>query len=279
MDKQKTLAKLRNAETIYTLVSACTKMPFVHCDEETFDDEILIYFSEEDIKRGGQKLIDKKHPVQVVKVDQTHRLHFFTNLYTMGVNAILVNGFLEDELRIQLPELVNRPGLKSQSEGKVWLENPELHLTSLYFMQEVRRQKLDKLTGELNEMQDEIIAHFQKGKYIAVLHNDNGIPLLKQPNGDVYQPIFTDALEFQKFGNKDKQFKAVVVDAQKLPEVLASDAKGVVVNPFGVNLQLPIMRKAAPGKPAAGQPIPERPVPGQSAPEQPASGESISKHE
>ncbi len=249
MDKQKALIELRNAEQIYVIMSACTKMPFVYCDDETFDDEVFIYFSEEDIKREGERFIKDKQPVQIAKVDTKNRLHFYTSLYTMGVNCIVVNGYMADELKIQLPELVNRPGQSSQAEGKVWIENPELHLTSLYFMQEVRRQKLEKLTDELNEMQEEILAHFQKGKYIAALHGDNGIPLLKQKNGDSYQPVFTDALEFQKFNNQSKQFKAVVIEAKKIPDVLASDAKGVVVNPFGVNLQLPIVRRETENKP------------------------------
>ena len=38
--KQETLAALRNPGELYVIMSAATKMPFVKCDEETFDDEI-----------------------------------------------------------------------------------------------------------------------------------------------------------------------------------------------------------------------------------------------
>ena len=39
--KQETLAALRNPGELYVIMSAATKMPFVKCDEETFDDEIF----------------------------------------------------------------------------------------------------------------------------------------------------------------------------------------------------------------------------------------------
>ena len=256
MDKQKMLSDLRGAKEIFVAMSLCTKMPYVVCDPETFDDEVLIYFSEEDMKREGKRLIEKKIPIQIAKVEAAQMLNFYANLYTMGVNCVLVNQYLDSETRIQLSELVHRPGNGKTPDGQVWIENPGLHLTALYFMQELRRQKLDALTDELKELQEEILADYSKGQYIAAFHENNGIPLLKQQNGDAYQPIFTDALEFRKF-NKDNQFKAVVVAATKIPEVLAGEAKGVVVNPFGVNLQLPIVKRAAKkpeGQAAEGKP-------------------------
>ena len=69
------------------------------------------------------------------------------------------------------------------------------------------------------------------------------MPLLKHPSGDTYQPIFTDPIEFGKF-NREKKFKAAIVEATKIPDVLVKEAKGVVVNPTGVNLQLPIKKRA-----------------------------------
>ena len=57
MDKQQVLNQLRNAKEIYVIMSLCTKMPYVVCDKETFDDEVLLYFKEEDIRREGKRLI------------------------------------------------------------------------------------------------------------------------------------------------------------------------------------------------------------------------------
>ena len=77
-----------------------------------------------------------------------------------------------------------------------------------------------------------------------------GVPLLKQKNGDAYQPIFTDIIEFGKFNSKN-QFKAIAVTADKIPSILVKEAKGVVVNPFGVNLQMPITKRTVPNPEAA----------------------------
>ena len=46
--KQETFAALRNPGELYVIMSAATKMPFVKCDEETFDDEIFLYYQMED---------------------------------------------------------------------------------------------------------------------------------------------------------------------------------------------------------------------------------------
>ncbi len=243
-EKQAAIRILSKSEELYVLISLCTKMPFVMCDPETFDDEIFIYEKEEDIKREGKRFVDQKIPLQIAKVARKDFLNFYANVFTMGVNCVVLNGYMPDMFKLQLSEMVKKPGQKLPN-GQIWVENPGLHLTALYFMQEVRRQKLSELTDELKEMLEEILADYEKGTYVAAVHENNGIPLLKQKNGDVFQPVFTDILEFGKF-NKDNQLKAVIVTAAKIPEILAEDAKGVVINPFGVNLQLPITKR--PGK-------------------------------
>ena len=152
MDKQQVLNQLRNAKEIYVIMSLCTRMPYVVCDKETFDDEVLIYFTEEDVKREGKRLVEEKIPVQIAKVDANQMLHFYGNLYTMGVNCLMVDQYMDSECRIQLPELVSRPGQNKpdtpEAEKKTWIENPSLHLTALYFMQELRKQKISMTLTE-----------------------------------------------------------------------------------------------------------------------------------
>lgn len=240
-EKQAAMRTLSGARELYVLISLCTKMPFVMCDPETFDDEIFIYEKEEDIRREGKRFVDQKIPLQIAKVEQKDFLNFYANLFTMGVNCVVLNGYMPGEYKLQLSDMVKKPGQKLPN-GQVWVENPGLHLTAIYFLQEVRRQKLSELTDELKEMQEEILADYGKGTYVAAFHENNGVPLLKQKNGDAFQPVFTDILEFRKF-NKDNQFKAAMVTAAKIPEILAGEAKGVVINPFGINLQLPITKR------------------------------------
>lgn len=244
------LERLRTAPELFSLMSVCTKEPYVVCDGETYDDEVFLFFDVEEAKKEGERLLAEKIPVNVLKLENNQMLSFYTGLYTMGINALSV---MEGGKRtlVQLTDFVRRRKNEDIPEGKVWVENPALHLTALYFIQEARRRPIQEMTEETKGMQEELLAHFSKGRYIFPIRKDGkGVPLAKLPNGDVYQPIFTDILEFQKF-NREDQLKAVVVDAPKIPQVLAAEAKGVILNITGINLPLPINRpKQAPKAPA-----------------------------
>ena len=91
-----------------------------------------------------------------------------------------------------------------------------------------------------------MMVHFWEGTVLlAVEENGNRIPLLKKKDGKPYQPIFTDLHEFNKFYNvnRNMKYRLMTVKANKMPMVLAKEAEGAVVNPFGVNLILDIKRK------------------------------------
>ena len=47
---RETLQSLRTPGELYVIMSGATKLPFVVCNPETFDDEILLYHREEDAK-------------------------------------------------------------------------------------------------------------------------------------------------------------------------------------------------------------------------------------
>lgn len=241
MDKKEFLKKLKDGKELYVLISACTKCPYVLCDPETFDDQVFLLFDEEEAKQEVQRLRGEGVPVMAAKLEPPQYLMFYTSLYTLGVNAILARDGEQKEL-IQLSEVVMRAESKKE-EGHVWVENPQLHLTALYLMQELRKGKSPSPSKELQELQEEINAHFARGRYIQPVRKEaQGIPLLKMPQGDKFQPIFTDILEFEKF-NRDKSLRPVVVPANKIPDVLAPEAAGVVINPLGVNLPLKVARR------------------------------------
>ena len=246
--KQETLAALRNPGELYVIMSAVTKLPFVKCDDETFDDEIFLYYRVEDAKEKAKELLDQKYLTAVAKLEDRQLLGFYTGLYTMGVNCLAVNYGTDTQIIIQLTELVVRKDPAGLPEGKKVVENPALHLTAIYFMQEMRRQEKPQPTDELKELQEELLAHYSKGSYIIAVQPDNQIPVLKLKNGDVYQPVFTDILELQKF-IKGKKMRTAVIAAEKIPDILVGEAKGVVLNPMGVNVQLNVARKKKPVKP------------------------------
>ena len=45
------LERLRTAPELFSLMSVCTKEPYVVCDGETYDDEVFLFFDVEEAKK------------------------------------------------------------------------------------------------------------------------------------------------------------------------------------------------------------------------------------
>lgn len=244
--KQTTMINLQKAEEVYLLVSLCTTEPYIVCDEETYDDQIYIYFNKEAAQKAAAKLMGEKIPVKMVTISKNIYLPFYSSLFSMGVNRIVVDAGTDSEIGIQLSELVKRGQNPNGGEKQIVIENPELHLTALYYMQEVKRDAKAQQREDVKELYEEMLNHFQKGKYIVPARGDSKeVPLLKQQNGDTFYPIFTDLLEFQKFctSHKEEKWQSGIIEAQNLHKVIPDGVKGVTVNPMGVNLLLQMVKK------------------------------------
>lgn len=238
--KQDTMEKMRNSEAVYVILSDYTHMPYVACDPETFDDEVFLYFEEDDAKEAVERFAKDQEITRAARLEKNGFLAFYTNLFAMGVNCIMMNQGTGREVAVQLGELVRRPEADKLPAGQVRIENPEFHLTALYYMQKLRKSRDGEDSEQLKELNEELMAHFKAGRYIVAVQEGQGIPML-QKEGQVYQPLFTDFQEFQKF-DREKKFKTAVVEAGKITEFLSSQAVGVVLNPMGVNLLLNIAR-------------------------------------
>lgn len=240
--KQTVLNDLRQSGEIYVIMSNCTNLPFICCDEETYDDEIFLFRKVEDAQAFGQELQKAKNPIKIAKLTNNIFLGFYTMLYSIGVNCILVDKGTDREFPVQLEDLVKLKKPESEAaNGVVRIENPALHLTAAYFMQKFRagHQDQEGVQAELEELQEELQAHFRKGKYIVGIEEEKGVPILKNKTGEIYQPVFTDMTEFLKFG-KGKKYKTAIVEFEGLTKMLSQEATGVVVNPLGVNVTFQI---------------------------------------
>lgn len=245
-DMMKTVTKIQGAKAFYVLMSVRTRLPYVVCDEETCDDEVFVYFEEKEVVKRAGELLKKEIPTQPVKIEQKNGLAFFSSLYAMGVNAVRFDQGCTGEIVLPLNKIVLRPDADKLPEGQQRFENPAFHLTAMYFLQETRTGAPVELTEDLAELQEEMMIHFWEGKILLAAQEDQkSLLLLKNKDGHTFQPIFTDVNEFKKFATMNKQPKLnmVVVNAKDLPKVMAKDAERVVVNPFGLNLQLDIDRE------------------------------------
>lgn len=240
MALQAAMHRIRHGEELYVVMSASTHMPFVSCNPETYDDEIFLYFRKDEAVKGAKWFLKKKHPIQLAGIDKESRLSFFSSLFSMGVNAVTVDKSLPGEMGIQLNQLIRRQDPDKLSK-RAQVENPELHLTSLYFAQELAKNgKADPKEGlpeELKALDEELVAHFRRARYIiAVDEEGGGIPLVRK-NGSNYQPIFTDMREFQKF-NRERKYSVSLLEYDTLREILSPETAGVVINPFGADVLL-----------------------------------------
>ena len=240
--KIEVIKHLQQAEAIYAIMSGFTKQPYVVCDEETFDDKVLIYFEEEPAKEAAKKLLEAGNFVQIAKVENPLLLEFYTSLYPIGVNCLHINSGLEDNMLIQHSELLRRKDPENAEDGKVRVENPELQLTALYFLQEFRKNPQAPMSDEVKETYEEMLVHFGRGTYIVPTEEEHGIPILRQKEGRAYLPLFTDLQEFQKFNREDK-FKGGIVEAANVSRLVNDEMEGVVVNPFSINLVLNVGKK------------------------------------
>lgn len=245
MDRKKTtLERLRTTEEIFVLLSRTTNLPYVECDPETYDDQIFLFFSEEDARKGANRFLKEKVPLQIIKVEKKSFLMFYTSLYPMGVNCLVVNDEISGRIAIQLEELVRRVSPEQLPKGQILVENPQFHLTAIYFVQEVSKNPGQKMTEEMKSLYEEMLAHFGRGEFLFAVNKDQGVLMLKGEEGKAYQPLFTDPHEFQKF-DREKKFRAMTVEAEKLTNLLPPECDGVVVNPMGVKVKLKLARRSS----------------------------------
>ena len=245
MDKKKieVLQKLQKMEAFYVLFSRGTNNPFIICDPDTYNDQVWIFEENKDLEEMAKPLIENKNALAAIKVENKSFLHFFTTLISIAVNAVM---FVEKERKTEfdLEEIIRKPDYSNLPEKERPLLNPQMQISAIYFMQELRRGVKMEEKPTLKELEEEMAANLVKSKFLlAVEAGQEGeqmqVPYIKDKEGNVFQPVFTDPGEFSKFNGK-KKFRAVMVDFKNMKKVVIPDAVGIVVNPQGFNL---IVRK------------------------------------
>ena len=171
-------------------------------------------------------------------------------LFTIGVNELVFVSESGTDT-IELAELVKRPDFSQLPKEQQPISNPELQLTGLYFMQEASRPVPNEQKN-LVDLEEELAANLYKAKYMVPIELLEGpepdleklkekkyrLPILKNKNGDVLQPLFTDPNEFAKF-NRENKFKALSVPFANLAKLVIKDSKGFLLNPAGFHIAMP----------------------------------------
>ena len=236
------IKKMMNLEESFIIFGRMTRMPFIICDEETFNDQVWI-FSTKDAALSfcDKRQKENKDILMVVKMEKKQNLMYFGNLFILGVNEVVL--YDEDTATpVALTEIMPKPDFSSLP-----VTNPQMNLTGLYFMQEVYRAIPNNEKQSLKELEEEMEVNLVRSKFLVPLVVDGEkilpdrtnvkIPCLLNKEKKKFIPIFTDFAEFQKFDQK-KQLQMNVIEFKKIMPMLNNDIEGVIVNPMGMNIQL-----------------------------------------
>ncbi len=241
-NKADAVKQLQNRDVVFVAYSQATKLPYVTCDEESFNDQAWVFSTEEGIKEFGKKKLEDKILLMGMKYEKKDFPRFYGTLYAIGVNTVIwADG--EDRTEVDLTDIAKQADLSKLEPAKRPLFNSTLQLSGIYFMQELRRPVKKEDRKNMRELEEELIANLLKSDFLIAMDKDPedphkvNIPFLKNKEGDVLQPAFSDIMEFEKFA-KGKKLRAARVPFAKLPDVLIPQAKAMVVNPMGINLIL-----------------------------------------
>ena len=245
MEKSEFLKTLPTVNELYAIVNQLTKMPHVHCDEETFDDTITLYEKKEDAEAAAKALMKEHIPCGVLVILQKTVGALYLDLMLMGVNR--VDYVMEKETHVlELSDIIRRKDDDEIPEGKRPIENPELKLSMLYFFQEMRKNVPPEEKKNLRQLEEEMIINVMRATYIMSLmevEKENGEKAktflqLKNPEGDNYLAAFTDTVEYNRFVKDGERMPIVPTKFEQLLQLRKTNVKGIVINPAGINVVL-----------------------------------------
>lgn len=243
ISKEEAVKELQNRDAVFVAYAHATRLPYVTCDEESFNDQAWVFATEEGIQAFGKKKAEEKTLLVGMRYEKKDFPRFYGVLYAIGVNAVMwVDG--DEQVEVEIESIARQNDLSKLDPEKRPLFNSTLQLSAIYFMQELRRPlKKEERTVNLRELEEELLVNIAKSEYLVAMEPNPedpkqiNIPFLKNKEGEILQPAFTDVMEFDKFA-KGKKVRAAKVPFSKLPSLLMEQSKAFVINPMGFNLIL-----------------------------------------
>ena len=87
--EQEAIKELQTRDEIFVAYSQATKLPYVICDEESFNDQVWVFATEEEIKAFGKKKLEDKILLMGMKYEKKDYPRFYGTLYAIGVNSVV----------------------------------------------------------------------------------------------------------------------------------------------------------------------------------------------
>lgn len=251
VDNKFILRKLQNLKTATIVYSTVTKHPFVVCDEETYDDEILLFADTNEMQEAVKTYVARGYLLHGVTVPQDKLGKFLSECFSMDVNQLV---FYENGTRfsVSLDKIVIRPDYSKLPKEKRPLFNPELQLSVLYFLQELSRRipEEQKDQEHLKELEEELAANMAKAQFLVPIKLDEPLKpgeklepgrfkltMVTTKEGEQFLPVFSDVKEFSLF-NKENQYQGILMTIDNLRQLIKDPCKGLMLNPNSIGLRL-----------------------------------------
>ena len=173
--EQEAIKELQTRDEIFVAYSQATKLPYVICDQESFNDQVWVFATEEEIKAFGKKKLEDKILLMGMKYEKKDFPRMYGLLYAVGVNSLVWNNGSE-EIEVDLDKIVRQPDLSKVEPEKRPLINATLQLSGIYFMQELRRPVKPEEHKNIRELEEELIANLRKSEFLVAMDRSEEDP-------------------------------------------------------------------------------------------------------
>lgn len=243
MTEQEFIKKLPTIDNYYVIFCNFTKMPYAECDEQTFDDKAFIFLKEAMAKKFVEEYKEDGMILSIKTITRAEILSFLTSLPLLGINMASFRG--NETHNIQLDTIVKR---QYKEEAPKPIENPSLQLSMIYFMQAVRIAETEEERAIARQFEEEMMVNIARGHFLVPSKeieetDDEGnkkvaFLQVKNNNGDVFIPLFTDINEYFKFNSQDGTMKFLVLDFNKIYHTKVPQLAGFIINPGTISVLL-----------------------------------------
>lgn len=243
MTEQEFIKKLPTIDNYYVIFCDFTKMPYAECDEKTYDDKAFIFLKETMAKKFVEEYKEDGLLLSIKTISRAEILGFLTSLQLLGINMASFQG--SETHNIQLDNIVKR---QYKEDAPKPIENPSLQLSMIYFMQAVRIAETEEEKAIARQFEEEMMVNIARGHFLVPSREidqtdeegNKKVAFLqvKNNNGDVFIPLFTDVNEYFKFNSEDGTMKFLVLDFNKIYNTKVPQLTGFIINPGTVSVLL-----------------------------------------
>ena len=88
-DETQVIERIVKTENLFVIISKRTAIPFVECDKNTFDDQVLVFDKPEYVHNVLKRLYEEKQPVDAAVISLKERINFFASLCTSRSSSLV----------------------------------------------------------------------------------------------------------------------------------------------------------------------------------------------